>query len=310
MLTVTCSVLFKIDWLLADSNNFYPPLDSTPLVRRQRLTVLREEEPPPHPHMRAYSFAGTSQEGRQLREEPARAMSLSSGFVGGRSTDRSDLPNAFGEQFRSYHRADSAPPRYGDPDISLGGFASFREEDERMHHMHESWPEPYGAPSNAGRESTSYFHDSAPQFYPVRDEDVDAHTKRPSFTGRGMDPPMLSEMEGVRPRSVLSSRVDPYYMNSDTATNTRPKTRESDHSQSERILAPPPPGALPASSSESEGHHRTDSTASSSAIVAQLASALPAEPHALEDNTLDFEPIPLGGKPKKARTEELGDLKW
>ena len=294
----------------------YPPLNSSPLVSRQQLTVLREE--PSHP--RAYSFSGQAREQRaRTAPRASRAMSLSLVHGGGRVTDdRSDL--LYGEQ--RYHRADSAPS-YHDHDRSISGeeIAAFHHQ-ERLDSRHESWPQPYATNHAAMFSPPASFHASAPQFHPVGADDVAAHRPYPgddvaAHRSYPDSDAIMREVDNVRVGGVSSHThmPSPHWPIAEREGDMPPLGAVSrgpltSHTRA-YASAPTPMEAYSGNPGVSSArvHHRNDSTASATVNVAQLASAIPSESLQVDDNP--FEPIPIGGRSKKkARTEGSPQGKW
>lgn len=287
----------------------FPPLNSSPLVSRQQLTTLREEHP------RAYSFSGHSHEPRS--RAASRALSLSSGHVGDRDSERSggrlndgrsDL--LYGEQ---YYR-DSAPPLYHD-DRSISGeeLASFHQG-ERLDSRHESWPQSYPGSHAAMFMPPAAFHASAPQFHPVGVNDVAAHRSYPDQMSYHNSEAIMTEVGRVRADNVSSHwsntgrEVDMQPLGASSSVSHLADTRAYDASPGPATMAAYSSGKSRGSSDRA--HQRDNSTVAASAIVAQLASSIKQETLEVGDEN-PFEPIPLGGgSKKKARTEERTQDSW
>lgn len=288
----------------------FPPLNSSPLISRQQLTTLREE--PPHP--RAYSFSGHSREPRS--RVTSRAMSLSSGrdYDAGRlHDDRNEL--LYGEQY--CYGGEPAPPVYQDErsitEEELAGFHA----GERVDNRHTSWQQPYPSNHAAMFAPPAAFHASAPQFHTGANE-LATHRSYPDQMPYHNSEAMMKEMGGVRADNV-SSQTSHWPNISEQESDLPPLGAASSGSymaDSRSFAASPSPAPMNAHSSErsrtssDRAHARTNSTATASALVAHLSSSIKSE--TLEGGDNPFEPIPLGGAPKKkARSQERArDRNW
>jgi hypothetical protein len=281
-------------------------VNSSPLVSRH-LAVLREEVP-----TRAFSFSGQAP---KTRGAPSRALSLSAGRGGGRINDGNDMP--YSEPV--YHRADSAPPRAFDQLLSQqhdermdtrheAGHDSWpgpRHRDEaadiRRDPRHDSWPQPYSSSRAMFHPPPAGLQRPPPQFHPVGPEDLAALKSYPDNDEMMVDVERSQSQQIPSHWSNTGMDVD---MPSRQGTDT---SHTGAHLASTQLNVFPPqcdfqpqnPGALAA-------HQRTSSSASATAIVAQLASAIP---DTLGEDENPFEPIPIGAAPKP-KNEENYEQKW
>ena len=218
------------------------------------------------------------------------------------------------------YRAESTRQIYGRQQYAVDdAFGTESRHWEQFDVGHDSWPQTY-------RMSRPHFAAAnAPQFHPVRAEDVAAHTGRST-----QDTDAIMGEVDMRAHHGLAQ--ESHWSNTGAVAEYSPRHRKRDEALSlpggissaaaHMSQQAPMPNVHPSSSiglypaiqgpavaaAAAEFHDNADSNGSAT-IVAQLASALQPDSLALDDNP--FEPIPLPGRSKKKPKREGGSGgKW
>ena len=264
---------------------YAPALNSSPLVSRQHLTVLREEHPPQH-LPGSHSYAGPV---REPLGRSSRAMSL------GRGRDNITLDDR-----GSYSFAESPylnrPAYHHDHERSISGeeLAAYHHE-ERLNPRHESWHGPFPGERVEMFNAPPSFHASAPQFHTTGAGHIAAHRTYP-IQSSGVA--MVDEMGAPfgEPQWSYSDRdsgMPPIH-----PSNSRRGSSFRGYEAPVPAYSEEAPRHRRNDSTDVGVHRRNDSTMSATGIMAHLTSAIPADSLKPDDSN-PFEPLPIGGRPRK-----------